>query len=96
MRSGLLLVAARYERVPDAYCSGRYDIAVGCRKLAGTAGFVRRLGDVWGSVVHASIRLDEHEDELKAVTNFERAIGLKPNYRSDRITSLRREIEQDE
>jgi hypothetical protein len=54
------------------------------------------LGDVWGSVVHASIRLDEHEDELKAVTNFERAIGLKPNYRSDRITSLRREIEQDE
>ena len=75
--------------------SGRYDIAVGCRKLAGTAGFVRRLGDAQASVVHASIRLDEHDEELRAVTDLERAIGLKPSYRSDRITSLRREMGED-
>ena len=81
-----------FGEVDGAYCPGKYDVAARGRKIAGTAGFVRTFGKMKGTVVHASLRLGKGSPDLRAIQDFEQAIGLTDVYRQDRMTTLREEM----
>lgn len=85
-------VAANYQRIAQAYCNGRHDIAVGGRKLAGTAAMVRRFAALDAHLVHATLRLRPVPGEIAAITAFERKLGLQPAYDERFLTSLSEEI----
>ena len=81
-------VRACFERIPQAYCSGRHDIAVGGRKLAGTAAMMRRFSALDAQLVHATLRLRPAVGEITAITSFERELGLERVYDERFLTSL--------
>lgn len=85
-------VPAELMDVADAHCPGRFTIAVNGRKLAGTAAFVCQSQNNRAIVCHANLVLDENQDDLKAITSFERKLGFSPNYASSAHTSLAAEI----
>ncbi len=84
-------ISATFAEVRQAYCSGRYDVAVAGRKLAGTAAFVRWIGGVQAHLVHAVLRVKPVHDELAIISAFETAMGLNPSYDPAFLTSLAQE-----
>jgi lipoate-protein ligase A len=88
----MLGIAAVYKRVEGAYCDGTYDIAVGGRKLGGTAGFSRGVSQMRAGFVHAAISLRDQPDDLRVIADFERNLGFDCNYRGGAMTSVSREV----
>ena len=84
-------ITAGFEEVCQAYCSGRHDVAVAGRKLAGTAAIVRRIGGVQAQLVHAVLRLSPVDGEIAMISAFEQAMGLNPSYDPAFLTSLAQE-----
>lgn len=84
-------ISATFAEVRQAYCSGRYDVAVAGRKLAGTAAIVRWIGGVQAQLVHAVLRIEPVHDELAIISAFETAMGLNPRYDPAFLTSLAQE-----
>jgi lipoate-protein ligase A len=72
--------------VDGAFCHGRYDAAVGVRKLAGTAQIRRRHG----VAVHGTILVDIDANEyLDLIERAEAALGLpQRTYDRSRIAAL--------
>jgi len=85
-------VAASPQPVEGSFCDGRYNLAAGGRKLAGTAQAWRRIGPVPVVLAHAVIVAGADPVELTARANaFEAALGTATRYRADALTSVARE-----
>ena len=64
-----------------SYCAGSHDIGWAGRKLAGTAGLMRRKGDRYGQLFHASLVVDgDWRGDLTAISAFERLAGMAVDY----------------
>lgn len=84
-------IAASPQPVAGSFCDGRYNLAVGGRKLLGTAQAWRRLGGRLVVLAHAVIVVDADPQALTDRCNdFEAALGQGRPYRADALTSLRR------
>jgi lipoate-protein ligase A len=87
-------VGVEMAEVDRAFCSGRSDVVVEGRKIAGTAQ-ARRGGSV---VVHGTLLVDvEPEEYLAVVQNVERRLGMfggRVTRDPTRITSLREVVGQ--
>ena len=74
---------------PDAFCPGRYDIAVAGSKVAGLAQAWRRRDGAMIAIVGASIVVDEPASVLaEAVNLFYRRIPASPHCRAGAVGSL--------
>jgi len=74
---------------PEAFCPGRYDIAVAGRKIAGLAQIWRRHGDEMTAITGASVIIDESPLELAdAVNRFYRDMPDMPPCRAEAIGTL--------
>lgn len=77
--------------VPGAFCDGRYNLAVGGRKLVGTAQAWRRIEGRMVVLAHAVLVTSADGDALTAQANrIEAALGRDAVYRADTVTSLAR------
>lgn len=82
-------IAASAQPVEGAFCDGRYNLATGGRKLAGTAQAWRRIDGVPVVLAHAVIVLDADPAALTAATNaFEQGLGQPRRYRVEALTSV--------
>ena len=82
-------IAAAPQEVPGSFCDGRFNLAVGGRKLVGTAQSWRRVGGVPAVLVHAVILADCDTTLLTERANaFEAAAGSARRYRADALTSV--------
>lgn len=73
----------------EAFCPGRYDLAVQGRKIAGLAQAWRRHGGEMVAITGASLIVDEDDAELAAAVNrFYRDIPDTPECRASAIASL--------
>lgn len=85
-------IDARPRAVEGSFCDGRYNLAVGQRKIAGTAQYWRRSGDRQAVLAHALLLVDADVDMLTDVANrFEAALGSERRYRPDALTTVERE-----
>lgn len=85
-------VQARLGDVAGAHCPGRYTLQSRGRKLAGTAAFVRKRGDLRVAMVHANLALDTHPSDLDAIMAFEASMDFGELYDPAVHTDLLREI----
>ena len=75
--------------VPGSYCNGRFNLAAGGRKLAGTAQSWRRIAGQPVVLAHAMLITTADPEALAAEANaFERALGSGRHYRADALTSI--------
>jgi lipoate-protein ligase A len=82
-------VVATPQPVTGSFCDGRYNLAVGGRKLVGTAQAWRRLAGRPVVLAHAVIVVDADPERLTQQANaFEAALGSETRYRADALTSL--------
>lgn len=82
-------IEASAQPVHGSFCDGRYNLAVGGRKLVGTAQAWRRVGGVPLVLAHAVLVVDADPDELTERANaFEAALGSTVRYRADALTSV--------
>lgn len=82
-------IAAAPQEVPGSFCDGRFNLAVGGRKLVGTAQSWRRVGSVPAVLVHAVILAGGDTERLTERANaFEAAAGSARRYRADALTSV--------
>jgi lipoate-protein ligase A len=82
-------VEAAPQAVPDSFCDGRFNLAAGGRKLAGTAQSWRRIAGRPVVLAHAAIVVDADPEALTEVANaFERDLGSGRHYRADALTSI--------
>jgi len=82
-------VDAAPQPVAGSFCDGRYNLAVGGRKLVGTAQAWRRVGGVPMVLAHAVIVVDSDPVALTARANaFEAALGTATRYRAEALTSV--------
>ena len=82
-------IAAAPQPVHGSFCDGRYNLAVGGRKLVGTAQSWRRVGCVPVVLAHAVILATCDAATLTARANaFEAAAGSGRRYRADAVTSV--------
>jgi lipoate-protein ligase A len=87
-----LNIQARPRMVEGSFCDGRYNLAVGERKIAGTAQYWRRAGDRHAVLAHALLLVDADIDMLTNLANrFEAALRSERRYRADALTSVARE-----
>jgi len=85
-RLGVVCEAAE---VPGSYCDGRFNLAAGGRKLAGTAQSWRRIGGQPVVLAHAMLITTAEPDSLTAEANaFEQALGSDRHYRAEALTSI--------
>lgn len=85
-------LAAAPQPVDGSFCDGRYNLAVGGRKLAGTAQAWRRVGRQRVVLAHAVLVVEADPAALTQRANdFEAALGGKQRYRSGALTSIARE-----
>lgn len=85
-------IDASPQPVEGSFCDGRYNLAVGGRKLVGTAQAWRRVHGVPLVLAHAVIVLSADPAELCArASAFEAALGSTTRYRADALTSVARE-----
>lgn len=85
-------IAATTEAVDGSFCDGRYNLAVGGRKLVGTAQAWRRFGGRPVVMAHAVIVVDADPQALTAqVNDYEIALGSATRYREGALTSIARE-----
>lgn len=88
-------VQASPQPVEGSFCDGRYNLAVGGRKLVGTAQSWRRVGGVPVVLAHAVIVVDADPAALTDAANaFEAALGRPPPYRAEALTSVARACAQ--
>lgn len=84
-------VDASPQPVDGSFCDGRYNLAVGGRKLLGTAQAWRRLSGRLLVLAHAVIVVDADPKALTDRCNdFEQALGRGRPYRADALTSVAR------
>lgn len=82
-------VAADTQPVDGSFCDGRFNLAHGGRKFAGTAQSWRRVAGRPLVLAHAVIVVDADPAALTAQANaFEAALGSGRRYRADALTSL--------
>jgi lipoate-protein ligase A len=83
-------VDARAQAVEGSFCDGRFNLAVGGRKLVGTAQAWRRIDGRPVVLAHAVIVVDADPAALtEAANRFEAACGDDgPRYRAEALTSL--------
>jgi lipoate-protein ligase A len=75
--------------VAGSFCDGRYNLAVGGAKLAGTAQAWRRVGGRPMVLAHAVVVVSADPAELTARANaFEAALGSATRYRAEAVTSV--------
>lgn len=85
-------IEARAQAVEGSFCDGRFNLAVGGRKIAGTAQYWRRGGGRQAVLAHALLLVDADVDQLSARANaFEAALGSERRYRADALTTVARE-----
>lgn len=88
---GRLGVRAAPQAVPGSFCDGRYNLAVGGRKIAGTAQAWRRIHGRPVALAHAVLVIDADPDALTARANrLEALLGREARYRADALTSVTR------
>ena len=76
---------------PEAFCPGRYDIAVAGRKIAGLAQTWRSYQGTLTAITGASVIIEDRPEDLAAAVNlFYNGIQGAPVCRADAIGSLRR------
>jgi lipoate-protein ligase A len=82
-------IQASPQPVAGSFCDGRYNLAVGGAKLAGTAQAWRRVAGVPMVLAHAVIVVSADPVALTARANaFEAALGTSTRYRADALTSV--------
>lgn len=82
-------IVATPQPVTGSFCDGRYNLAVGARKLVGTAQAWRRVAGRPVVLVHAVTLVDADPERLTAQANaFEAALGTGTRYRADALTSV--------
>ena len=85
-------VTASAQPVEGSFCDGRFNLAVGGRKLVGTAQAWKRVAGVPLVLAHAVIVVTADPDALSARANaFEQALGTPTRYRAEALTSVARE-----
>ena len=85
-------IDARPRAVHGSFCDGRFNLAVGERKIAGTAQYWRRAGDRHAVLAHAVLLFDADTELLNAQANaFEAALGSGRRYEADTLTTVARE-----
>ncbi len=84
-------IVATPQPVPDSFCDGRFNLAVGGRKLVGTAQSWRRVAGVPVVLAHAVILCTCDSALLTERVNcFEAAAGSPRRYRADAVTNVAR------
>jgi lipoate-protein ligase A len=82
-------VQALPQAVQGSFCDGRFNLAVGGRKLAGTAQTWRRIDGTMVVLAHAVLLVDADPEALTQRCNaLEAALGTGRRYRSECLTSL--------
>lgn len=82
---------AAAQAVDGSFCDGRFNLAVGGRKIAGTAQAWRRIGGQSGLLAHAVIVVSAEPEALTAIANrFEEVAASGHRYRADALTSVAR------
>jgi lipoate-protein ligase A len=77
------------QAVDGSFCDGRFNLAAGGRKLAGTAQAWRRIAGVQVVLAHAVIVVDADPVALTGAVNaFERDLGSGRRYRDEALTSV--------
>jgi lipoate-protein ligase A len=85
-------IEASPRTVEGSFCDGRYNLAVGARKIAGTAQYWRRAGERHAVLAHALLLMDADIEMLTETANrFEAALHSERRYRADALTSVARE-----
>lgn len=85
-------IVAGARPVDGSFCDGRFNLAVGGRKLVGTAQAWKRVAGVPVVLVHAVFVVTADPDALTARANdFEARLGTPTRYRADALTSVARE-----
>jgi lipoate-protein ligase A len=84
-------IVASAQPVEGSFCDGRYNLAVGGRKLVGTAQAWKRVAGVPVVLAHAVIVVTADPDALTARANaFEDLLGTGTRYTADALTSVAR------
>lgn len=84
-----LQITARPQAVEGSFCDGRWNLAAGGRKLAGTAQSWRRFGGQMVVLAHAVIVAAADPQVLTDAANaFERDLGSARRYRAGALTSV--------
>ncbi len=84
-------IVATPQPVPGSFCDGRFNLAVGGRKLVGTAQSWRRVAGVPVVLAHAVILCTCDSALLtERINSFETAAGSPRRCRADAVTSLAR------
>lgn len=82
-------IRALSQAVDGAFCDGRFNLAVGGRKLAGTAQSWRRIEGTPVILAHAAILVDADPGQLAAEANaIEARLGHARRYRHEALTTL--------
>lgn len=82
-------IEVRARAVEGSFCDGRFNLALGDRKLVGCAQSWRRIGGQPMVLAHAVIVVDADPSALTAAANaFERDLGSGRHYRCDALTSV--------
>ncbi|MBS0325586.1 MAG: lipoate--protein ligase family protein [Proteobacteria bacterium] len=85
-------IEAAPRAVEGSFCDGRFNLAVGGRKIAGIAQYWRRGGGKQAVLAHALLLVDADCVELTARANaFEAALGSERRYCADALTTMARE-----
>jgi lipoate-protein ligase A len=84
-------IFASAQSVEGSFCDGRFNLAVGGRKLAGTAQAWRRVEGRPMVLAHAVFLIDADPDQLtEAANHFEARVASGRTYRPDAITTVAR------
>lgn len=87
-----LHIDARPRPVAGAFCDGRFNLAVGARKIAGAAQYWRGDGSRHAVLAHALLLVDADTAALTALANdFEAALQSERRYDANAITTVARE-----
>lgn len=87
-----LHINARPRAVTGSFCDGRFNLAVGPRKIAGTAQYWRRAGGCHAVLAHALLLVDTDTTALTALANdFEVALHSDRRYDANVVTTVARE-----
>jgi lipoate-protein ligase A len=87
-------IEAKPRAVEGSFCDGRFNLAVGARKIAGTAQYWRRGGGRQAVLAHALLLVDADVAELTARANdFEAALGSDRRYRAEVLTTVANEYQ---
>ena len=82
-------IDAQTRAVEGSFCDGRFNLAVGPRKIAGTAQYWRRAGGRQAVLAHALLLVDADAAQLSAQASaFEATIGSERRYDPGVLTTV--------